>query len=273
MDTVSFDYASDDPDEEIRIVGSCNGLICTVLYPFSVVLWNPATRKYKELPDSSGDNFSRSYGFGYDVFNEDYKVSCIDLNPAPNPVQVRIYSLRNDLWTTSEWSHGEVFDNPGVFVHGAIHWKVYSDGYSGSDWDILAQDLTTGKCSTVALPVPRIASGSEIMLGVSGRFLCVFHDHGSYMNIWMLKEYGVKESWNIMVSFPYFFRTLHPDYIRLKLLFVSENGGILMRLGSNMIMYKPSQYHEIYPVIDNIDVEATTYIESFVSPDFEHMWS
>lgn len=60
-------------------------MICVALYPGNVILWNPATRKYRELPVSGVNMFSRSYGFGYDVFNDDYKVSCIDRNPAADP--------------------------------------------------------------------------------------------------------------------------------------------------------------------------------------------
>ncbi|XP_073272719.1 F-box/kelch-repeat protein At3g23880-like isoform X1 [Primulina huaijiensis] len=272
MDTVSFDYPLSDPDDEIRIVGSCNGLICVALDPSNVILWNPATRKYRELPVSGVTMFSRSYGFGYDVFNDDYKVSCIDHNPAADPAQVHIYSLGNDLWTSMDWSHGKVYDDPGVFFHGAVHWKVYYDDFRG-DWDVIAQNLTTETCSNVALPVPRIGSGVEVKLGVSRGLLCAFHDRGSYMDIWVLKEYGVQGSWIIMVSFSYSFLTRHPRHIRPKILFVSENGGILVQLGSNLIMYKHHQCLETYPLIDNIEVEATTYIESFISPDFDHMWS
>lgn len=272
MDTVSLDYTLSYPECEIQIVGSCNGLICVALDQWNVILWNPATRKYRELPVSGVNMFSRSFGFGYDAFNDDYKVSCIDHNPAADPAQVHIYSLRNDLWTSTDWSHGEVYDDPGVFFQGAVHWKVYCSHVRG-DWDVIVQNLTTGTCSNLALPVPIIASGVEVMLGVSRGFLCVFHDRSSYMDIWVLKEYGVQRSWNIMVSFPYSFLTKPPHHIRPKILFVSGNGGILLHLGSNLIMYKQFQYHETYPLIDNIEVEATTYIESFVSPDFDHMWS
>ncbi|XP_075511998.1 F-box/kelch-repeat protein At3g23880-like [Primulina tabacum] len=274
MDTMSFDYPLSELGDKIQITGSCNGLICVVFYSSNVViLWNPATRKYRELPFFGGNMFSRRYGFGYDLFNDDYKVSCIDLNPAAYRAQVHTYSLRNDSWTSTDWSHGKVFHDPGVYVNGAIHWKVYCNGDSRGNWDVVAQNLTTGTCSNVALPVPRISSGVEVMLGVSRGLLCAIHDRGSHIDIWVLKEYGVEESWNIMVSFPYFFPKSRLHHVRPKLLSVSEDGGVFLHFGSNLIMYKSSQDHEIYPLTDNIVVEATTYGDSFVCPDSVHMWS
>ncbi|XP_073046604.1 F-box/kelch-repeat protein At3g23880-like [Primulina eburnea] len=219
MDTMSFDYPLIGLPDKIQITGSCNGLICVVFYSSNVViLWNPATRKYRELPFFGANMFSRRSGFGYDLFNDDYKVSCIDLNPAAHRAQVHTYSLRNDSWTSTDWSHGKVFHDPGVYVNGAIHWKVYCNGDTRGNWDVVAQNLTTGTCSNVALPVPRISSGVEVMLGVSRGLLCAIHDRGSHIDIWVLKEYGVEESWNIMVSFPYFFPKSHLHHVRPKLL-------------------------------------------------------
>ncbi|XP_073135877.1 F-box/kelch-repeat protein At3g23880-like [Henckelia pumila] len=278
MDSVSFGCPLSVRSDQIRIVGSCNGLVCVVVYPCNAILLNPATRKYRKLPPVSCDNmFPRCYGFGYDVFNDDYKVICIDLNPpAPYRAQVHIYSLRNDSWTTADWCHGKVFKNPGVFVGGAIHWKVYYRDYSMGNWDLIAQNLTTEKCSTVPLPVPFKGSGLEVELGVSqGLLFAIFHRR-SQVDIWVLTEYGVEESWNIMVSLPSdLFPTtcIYNHRIRPKLVSVSENGGILLHFGSNLIMYKSSQHHETYPIADSAELEATTYTESLVSLDSDHMWS
>lgn len=171
-----------------------------------------------------------------------------------------------------DWPGGKIFDGPGVFVNGAIHWKVHYDD-NRSNWVVIAQNVTTETCSIVEIPVS-VSDDAIVTLGVSGGCLCASYDYHTYMDVWVLKENGVKESWAKLVCFPYFFCVRHDDHVRPKLLFVSENGGILLNLGLDLIMHKPSQYHEIHRLSNHIEVEAATYSESLLSPDFDHLdWS
>ena len=74
----------------IGIMGSCDGLICLFVDYAKLVLWNPSTRDYKELPKPSCDHsFDFFAGIGYDSSNADYKfvipicttADCHDPNP------------------------------------------------------------------------------------------------------------------------------------------------------------------------------------------------
>ena len=56
----------------LRIVGSCNGLVCLAEYGYgspiadAIYLWNPSIRKYKRLPDFSLTQYHWvSPGFAY----------------------------------------------------------------------------------------------------------------------------------------------------------------------------------------------------------------
>ncbi|PIN12080.1 hypothetical protein CDL12_15317 [Handroanthus impetiginosus] len=282
VDTLLFDYPlSVDRDKPIRIVGSCNGLVCVVVGLGDVVLWNPSTGKMKKLPNS-GRLGGTHYGFGYDESNDDYKVvqTCwINHDPDAYETPVEVYSLRTDSWRFVNWPGGYIFDGPGVFVNGAIHWRVNYDDNT-RNWVVIAQNIMTETCSNLELPMPvnddddpdvmlGICGGCLVMLGVCGGCLCAYYDHSRFMDIWMMKEYGMKDSWSKIVCFPYF-SMKHQVHRRPKVLLVSENGGSLVNLGSLLIMYKPPQYHEILRLGYNVEVEAATYSESLISPDFNH---
>ncbi|KAK4371097.1 hypothetical protein RND71_010572 [Anisodus tanguticus] len=68
------------PDDEVWIVGSCNGLLCVHFNrSSSIILWNPATRKYRflECPDCVSfysDPFFPYIMLGFVPETDDYKV-------------------------------------------------------------------------------------------------------------------------------------------------------------------------------------------------------
>ena len=59
----------------IRVLGSCNGLICFEFESVGVFLCNPCTRDFNMLPEPPTKSKSSDfYGFGYDFRTDDYKV-------------------------------------------------------------------------------------------------------------------------------------------------------------------------------------------------------
>lgn len=62
------------------IYGSCNGLMCIEFEYGNLILWNPCTRDFKQLPEPEldcreyGETFIYLAGFGYDSTIADYKV-------------------------------------------------------------------------------------------------------------------------------------------------------------------------------------------------------
>ncbi|XP_073133421.1 uncharacterized protein [Henckelia pumila] len=187
----------------IRLVGSCNGLVCLVASSLkeSIVLWNPASRKHRAI-DVSPKNyeFFTSFGFGYDPSSDDYKVMRVCMEEKPTLAK---YSLRNKSWTTSDWYHGQVHHHSGVLVNGALHFKVQGR-YKREKCGVVALSLATDQCSRFALPVPldEKLDLDWAMLGVLGGCLCLYIDYGRYSkNVWVMKEYGVSESWTKVATF------------------------------------------------------------------------
>lgn len=60
---------------EHRIVGSSNGLVCVVNF-YDTILWNPATREWRNVPEAPFPPFVTEvgWGFGFDQKSKNYKV-------------------------------------------------------------------------------------------------------------------------------------------------------------------------------------------------------
>ncbi|XP_050384188.1 putative F-box protein At3g16210 [Argentina anserina] len=86
--------------------GHCQGIIC-LSDAWNTILWNPAIKEFKVLPQSCIPDANMNYvGFGYDPKSKDYKVVSIRQDDLANedariiiyPPRVEIYSLRTNSW-------------------------------------------------------------------------------------------------------------------------------------------------------------------------------
>lgn len=212
LDSLDVACALNPPFSSSDVTNSCNGLVLVSMghkqLPF---LWNPFTRKYKTLPDVSVDyppgtdssSAYTRYGFGYDSQNDDYKVvRAVEFRGAEFnwiSTEARIYSLRSNSWRkipdfnyriprTRDWA---------VHVNDALHTIVYIHNLDPS---ILALDLRTEKTYLVPKPDMLVSTG-DLKLHALGGSLCLlnpFKKHGT--EIWIMKEYSVKESWTVLLS-------------------------------------------------------------------------
>ncbi|CAI9775828.1 unnamed protein product [Fraxinus pennsylvanica] len=270
MDTVPLDHPLFEPVSMLRIVGSCNGLVCLVLGLNTVIILNPATKKSRELPISSTSVFDTEYGFAYDESNDEYKVvesgwTIADMDEIKT--HVKVYSSKTDSCRFIDGPPGFVFIGCGVFVNGAIFWKVLYPRNNPRNWYIVAQDIKTERFEL--LDKPKYEKGVvNALLMVSGGRLCVCLSYQTQLDIWVLGENGDGEYWTKLVRVPYTLDISNHRYIRPNTLLISENGGVLLSYGSDILMYEPMQTCEIHTLRDNIEFEAATYTESFVSPEF-----
>ncbi|KAI3470418.1 hypothetical protein Pfo_027081 [Paulownia fortunei] len=270
-DAVDFDYPMKNPNNLVRLVGCCNGLVCIAINGKHFFLWNPSTRKYKKLPDVD-DRMKRGlfitkHGFGCDESNEDYKVVGIlsgFCNAGRYETMVKLYSLRTNSWKVIEvFKDGLPFDDTGKFVSGKLHWGRRV-GFN-SRWDIVSFDLGSETCETVEQP-RYVEGGFSPSLGVLGECLCVLCDFPkTSVDVWVLKQYGVKESWAKVVTVPYLDDPWKGPYSTP--LCIGPKGEILLVYGSSFIMYDPKDNWFRRPKMRNFDtfLEADVYTESLVS--------
>ncbi|GAU19602.1 hypothetical protein TSUD_304140, partial [Trifolium subterraneum] len=118
---------------------SCDGILCFTLGGEGgrkyVVLCNPSLRKYSELPPLENHRkreYSNQrevppclYSFGYDNFNDVYKVIAISCCKDKNKVDV--YTLGTNYWRSIQdfpYSSCSMYDQ-GVFVGGTVNWVAY----------------------------------------------------------------------------------------------------------------------------------------------------
>ncbi|XP_057802950.1 F-box/kelch-repeat protein At3g23880-like [Salvia miltiorrhiza] len=172
------------------IVGCCNGLVCLLLNE-QFVLWNPSARISKKLPHpqpphvggETGYRCYTGYGFGWDESSDDHKVFATGVRN-----MCMIYSLKSDSWKEV---NGDLWkscaNHMGEFASGNLHWESRNEG------EMVSFDLKREVFEVVELPEPCI--------GVIGERLAVYERCRSLrcVDIWMMKEYGVKESWEKVV--------------------------------------------------------------------------
>jgi hypothetical protein len=111
---------------KVLVLGPCNGIFCfaatllkgTEMEPSDdydqIVLWNPATRESKKLPqfhrpqDETDPVYD--FGLGFDPKTNDYKV--IRILTFSSQCEVAVYSLRSDSWRVIDSSL-----NPSYELH------------------------------------------------------------------------------------------------------------------------------------------------------------
>lgn len=270
-DAVDCDYPMKNPKNSVRVVGCCNGIVCIAINGKHFFLWNPSTRKYKQLPDVDDKMkrglFITKYGFGFDELNDDYKVVGIlsgFCNAGRYETMVKIYSLRSDSWKRIDvFNDGLPFDDSGKFVNGKLHWGRRFG--LNSKWDIVSLDLGSEICALVEQPSYG-ESGFSPSLGVLEGCLCVLCDFpNTSMDVWILKQYGARESWTKVVTVPYLDEPWNAPH--LTPLCIGAKGEILLVYGSSFLAFDEKEWSFRRPRIRNLDtfLEADVYIESLVS--------
>uniref|UniRef100_A0A5B6YUY8 F-box domain-containing protein n=1 Tax=Davidia involucrata TaxID=16924 RepID=A0A5B6YUY8_DAVIN len=189
-----------------HIVGSCNGLLCLyveIFDPFdtNIYLWNPSVRKLKTLPSSlHPEEFIKPetyvvLGFGFDHRTRDFKVVRILYNQQP---LVEVYTLSTDSWRSIEVAVPFIFiySSPDVpFVCRSFHWPAYSSG------DVFRQlivsfDISEEAFGEIMLPNYQV-DGDKLheSIKVYKGLLALFVWSTHCCHVWVMKEYGVPESW------------------------------------------------------------------------------
>ncbi|KAK4573826.1 hypothetical protein RGQ29_031680 [Quercus rubra] len=196
-----------------EVFGSCNCLVAVCNSENEIALWNPSTRKSQRLPFEPVENpggvelrHFAFYGFGSDPINEDYKVGDVvgDDEDGFFYAEVKVYSLKSNSWrkiNNLPYYVRFLFQlnyllfyrrGYGVYACGAMHW-VASVGFGL--YLIVAFDLGVEKFQNVPL-LGEVDNGFEMDVGVlEGRLCIILNYRHVYVDIWVMKEYGVKESW------------------------------------------------------------------------------
>ncbi|MBA0849544.1 hypothetical protein Goshw_017295 [Gossypium schwendimanii] len=156
LSTTSFGVSS-------RIFGSCNGLLAISHDEAGITLWSPSTKECHYPPKLTiGDMYDEIIlGFSYDVINNDYKV-------------VQMLSSGN-----------------------SVHWVGIENDKDDDARVIFGLDIGIEEFHQLPGPDISYKNFRYRSVGILGGSLCVFRDiyHQDNIVLWVMKEYGVRESW------------------------------------------------------------------------------
>lgn len=98
-----------------------------------------------------------------------------------------------------------LFEERGKFLNGALHWGFYNLGkdLSSFSWTIVSVDLAKETYVEVLQPV--YDEGKRALtLGTLTERLCVLCNYPRVRaDVWVMKVYGVEDSWTKLISIPY----------------------------------------------------------------------
>nr|WRO64615.1 MYB transcription factor protein [Rosa persica] len=214
----------------VDVIGTCNGLVCLVADDYhreSIVIWNPCIQRFVYVPrPSEGDmemaRTEKSYAFGYDASTNDYKV--LRLISSARSCEIQIWSLFKDIWRSlgaevipDDFRPG--FAETQTLVNGALHWIQ-----SGEECFIRSFDISKELFGKITIPE---ALRKEEICQISRykNSLALFEryeDDRQQFDMWVMKEYGVMQSWAKLFS-------IHTPTTQIKPFGFIKTGQVLLK--------------------------------------------
>ncbi|KAH7568344.1 hypothetical protein ACOSQ2_009444 [Xanthoceras sorbifolium] len=226
-----------------RIIAQSNKGFTLLSLDFdSTVLWNILTNKLRILPRIRGDSIG-SFGFGYDVASDDYKLVRIFWNQSFT--KVIVYSLRANSWRWIEdlpdyCSFYSFYQLCGIFIASTLSWMEPMKSRESTAW-IISFDLKSEKFHKLSVLVHDITTTNvgewDTTVNVLGGCLCLSRNDGCELvvDIWVMKEYNVKDSWTKLFSFSYLSLNIYGSMPPIvKSLFYSKTGEKVFPILNNL---------------------------------------
>ncbi|XP_044500203.1 F-box/kelch-repeat protein At3g23880-like [Mangifera indica] len=274
-------------------------------HPRTFLLWNPTIREFKMIPPCyfKSSLCSLVSGLGYNSSIDNYKVVVVFSERNSDLAYGYVYNLKTNSWKRLENFYfpykntrqvnnfgnlflsdetclgylpeetGYLLEETGTtIVNGAPHWVTLSSSRGGVN-KIIYFDLEEEKFKEFLSPPPS-AGTFKTYLSIYEDCLCetrLRREKGffEYMfEVWIMKEYGVKESWIKLLNLPFDLRfSLMSD---IRPLFVSKNGDevVMVTDWSDMISFntRTGEVKKVSMRVDRGHVVGS-YKESLVSPN------
>lgn len=192
---------------EYDVVGSCNGLLCLSdsLYNDKLFIYNPFTRDYLELPKTKEFlNPDVVCGIGFHPQTKQFKVLKIVYSRGFRRIkrysshhsEVQIFTLGTSNWRSiGKICHHLAQGQSQAVVNGRLHWvslpRRYHLGRSLVSFDLADEQFRE-------IPKPEFGSLSRCnyhLVILDGCLSAAAYCSYGKMEIWVMKEYGVRESW------------------------------------------------------------------------------
>ncbi|XP_023910083.2 F-box protein CPR1 isoform X1 [Quercus suber] len=235
-------------------IGYVNGLFC--LYEKKrFILSNPSIRKCIILPKhcikiKTDGHVKCHSAFGFDPRTNDYKVVIIALPYNPyymkkQPTLVEVYSLSEGSWKMIDASTSfppnirfDEYKCPAASLNGAIHFTVKVMP-NFTELAILSFDLRDAVFHVISLAASTSRHGcinASVFRGLLS-LICQRSTPSKCCDIWVMKEYGVVDSWTKQFTFD-----RSGGY--LSVIGLRKNGHVLMNNMESMLQKGPRVIEE-----------------------------
>lgn len=276
---MKFDLRHGYKKSAMWLSGSINGLIC-LGSATATCICNPITREYILIPDQKFIEKSHATlycGFGFVKSSYQYKVvrfykGIFPASEGSDEFGCEVYTLGTGMWrnlghvpfSIDGYGHG-------IYVGGNLHWlalhqkDTINERLCTFDLDKELFQLTAGPA------VPQVSGYiSYRTLGILGGCLCLCDNMPDYeFAIWVMKDYGVLESWSkeIVICTDFLYNSmLDEEVYPLKVL---EDGTILMYCEEHQLFtYHPGTKRTqdyIFPNGSFETLNAVVYVPSLIS--------
>jgi F-box interacting protein len=208
------------PGPSYTIVALCNGLVCVRDYRRSdIYLWNPATSSEpKALLKAGSSPFLLGYartmelvGFGFDSGSNDFKVVRLVDQYQYGFYEAEIYSLRRGSWRLLDVSVPLeiVFISMSAALDGVFLWydEEVCDKHKHVSETIIAFDFSNEEIRTMLFPDARFfcdyGEYTRTVTELNGSIAMLAFPKEKkemYLDIWVMLEFGVTESWTRLLS-------------------------------------------------------------------------
>ncbi|XP_016557763.2 F-box/kelch-repeat protein At3g06240-like [Capsicum annuum] len=267
-----------------RVYCCCDGLFFIGVWreldegrhPSLLLLWNPSTGESVKLPTQYPQSSPKQhlYGIGYDPTSDDYKIIRIDWN---KNVPDEILALKSGSWRKiGEYAggiNGVHWTSPMklclAFVEGAFHWL-------GREKDcVVSFNISNEIYGEIPLPVTPYSNRiEEKRVSAVGRRVYYHHDDEINFNLWVMKDYGMKESWTKLFSIQ-----SHGEGIMAPIYRFSNDEVLLSCYGLKGSIYKTSNgsSNRTWPLhLNDISdlkrtIDGFVYTESLISPKLDNI--
>ncbi|XP_074266006.1 F-box/kelch-repeat protein At3g23880-like [Silene latifolia] len=214
--SITFCWPSGSP----FVVGSCNGLLLIVVDPYinnllPLVLLNPTTRTYIEFQSTDTNVVRGNIGFGYDDSNDDYKIVVVSdkHNTFGSWRVTSIYSVNLKSWrVVDQLFTSDFMEEPYSWFNGLLinnhllHWIFLNQSEhkrSIGCFNVISEKWGEDLHFPYYYYYDCNSTGYFLDVGVlnNSLFTSFVDTVNSFFDLWIMKEYGVNESWIKMLRF------------------------------------------------------------------------
>ncbi|KAM7507990.1 hypothetical protein LguiA_018443 [Lonicera macranthoides] len=275
---LNLEYQNKDISGPYFQIAYCNGILCVHNHTSLIALWNPATRELKRVPflphiKSTDRTVVISYvGFGFDYKKtNDYKIVALVFKRNWDfgkyvAVSAHIYSLRRSSWRAVDhvlvpWI-ATSYDY-SIYTNGFLHWATKAFYPSVVSFDL-------GEESFKLTPMPIFPAPEKDPLPLKLASLnglvnviystIIYSESNTYFEVWVMKEWGVKESWTRK-----YIAKLPGKFLMARGLWTK--GELIIEHEGSMYLYDPNSQQTIdfqFRGYRNRALEAFIYKESLV---------